>query len=154
NQDAFRDRLTAAVGEPVAPKLADAPPAAKIFVVHGHDREARDELELVLRRLVLQPFILQNADGGSKTIIEALEQNIYKEAAFGVVLMTPDDYGYTKKEADADRKPRARQNVILEMGMIMASLGRGRMAILQKGALERPSDTDGILRIEFNDHVR
>jgi predicted nucleotide-binding protein len=40
------------------------------------------------------------------------------------------------------------------MGMVMASLGRGRMAILQKGALERPSDTDGILRIEFNDHVR
>jgi len=28
------------------------------------------------------------------------------------------------------------------------------MAILQKGVLERPSDTDGILRIEFNHHVR
>ena len=24
----------------------------------------------------------------------------------------------------------------------------------KKGALERPSDTDGILRIEFNDHIR
>ena len=38
--------------------------------------------------------------------------------------------------------------------MVMAALGRSRMAILQKGALERPSDTDGILRIEFNHHVR
>jgi predicted nucleotide-binding protein len=71
-----------------------------------------------------------------------------------VILLTPDDYGYSKAESEADRKPRARQNVILEMGMVMASLGRERMAILQKGALERPSDTDGILRIEFNDHVR
>jgi predicted nucleotide-binding protein len=44
--------------------------------------------------------------------------------------------------------------VILEMGMVMAALGRERMAILQKGILERPSDTDGILRIEFNDHAR
>ena len=44
--------------------------------------------------------------------------------------------------------------MILEMGMVMASLGRARMAILQKGALERPSDTDGILKIEFNEHVR
>jgi predicted nucleotide-binding protein len=102
----------------------------------------------------LEPFILQNEDGGGKTIIEALEQNIYREAAFGVVLMTPDDFGYMKAETDADRRPRARQNVILELGMIMASLGRERIAILQKGALERPSDTDGILRIEFNDHVR
>jgi predicted nucleotide-binding protein len=40
------------------------------------------------------------------------------------------------------------------MGMVMAALGRDKMAILQKQALERPSDTDGILRIEFNGHVR
>lgn len=132
----------------------DAGTRARIFVVHGHDREARDQLELVLRRLGLEPFILQNADGGGKTIIEALEQNIYRDSAFGVVLMTPDDFGYAKSEADADRKPRPRQNVVLELGMVMASLGRERIAILQKGALERPSDTDGILRIEFNNHVR
>jgi len=127
---------------------------AKIFVVHGHDNEARDQLELVLLRLGLKPFILQNSDGGGKTIVEALEQSIYKEAAFGIVLLTPDDYGYSNKLQDADRKPRARQNVILEMGMVMAALGRDNMAILQKGVLERPSDTDGILRIEFNQHVK
>ena len=102
----------------------------------------------------LQPFILQNADGGSKTIIEALEQHIYQEAAFGIVLLTPDDYGYPKTKGEADRQPRARQNVILEMGMIMAALGRARMVILKKGALELPSDAAGILDIEFNDHAR
>lgn len=126
----------------------------KIFVVHGHDRDARDQLELILHRLGLDPFILQNNDGGGMTIIEALEKNIYKDAAFGIVLLTPDDFGYSKEVNDADRKPRARQNVILEMGMVMAALGRDKIAILQKGALERPSDTDGILRIEFNGHVR
>lgn len=128
--------------------------ATKIFIVHGHDREAREQLELVLRRLDLQPFILQNSDGGTKTIIEALEQNIYKDSAFGIVLLTPDDFGYSKNQTEADRKPRARQNVILEMGMVMAALGRGRMAILQRGTLERPSDTDGILRLEFNTRVQ
>jgi predicted nucleotide-binding protein len=128
--------------------------AAKIFVVHGHDRDARDQLELILHRLGLEPFILQNNDAGGKTIIEALEKNIYQNAAFGIILLTPDDYGYSKTETEVDRKPRARQNVILEMGMVMAALGRDKMAILQKQALERPSDTDGILRIEFNGHVR
>lgn len=153
--DRFAEKVAAVLEHEVPVKVAPGGvPSAKIFVVHGHDREARDQLELVLRRLGLEPFILQNQDGGGKTIIEALEQNIYREAAFGVVLMTPDDFGYSKGEGEAERKPRARQNVVLELGMVMASLGRDRIAILQKGALERPSDTDGILRIEFNEHVR
>ncbi len=154
NQDGFKELLAAAVGAAPVPNSAPAPGGAKIFVVHGHDREARDQLELVLMRLGLQPFILQNADTGSKTIIEALEQNIYREAAFGIILLTPDDYGYPKKATEADRQPRARQNVILEMGMVMAALGRSRMVILKKGVLEMPSDAAGIIYIEFNDHVR
>jgi predicted nucleotide-binding protein len=154
NQEEFKGLLATALGTPRASVPTKTPTAAKIFVVHGHDREARDQLELVLMRLGLQPFILQNADGGSKTIIEALEQHIYEEAAFGIVLLTPDDYGYPKSKGEADRQPRARQNVILEMGMVMAALGRSRMVILKKGALELPSDAGGILYIEFNDHVR
>jgi len=132
---------------------ANPSPNTKIFIVHGHDREARDQLELVLMRLGLQPFILQNQDGGSKTIIEALESNIYRDSAFGIVLLTPDDFGYPKGR-DEDKQPRARQNVILEMGMVMAALSREKMAILKKGALEIPSDADGIIRLEFNDRVQ
>lgn len=153
NVEAFQNAVDAALSGGVAAP-AKAAPSAKIFVVHGHDRDARDQLELVLHRLGLEPYILQNNDGGSKTIVEALEHSIYKDAAFGIVLLTPDDFGYSKIEGEAERKPRARQNVILEMGMVMAALRRDNMAILQKGTLERPSDTDGILRIEFNEHVR
>lgn len=126
----------------------------KIFVVHGHDTQALEQLELILRRLGLDPYILQNNDGGSNTIIEALEQQIYQEAAFGIVLMTPDDFGFPKVKGDDATQPRARQNVILELGMVLASLGRNQMVILKKGALETPSDVDGVLRLEFNDHVK
>ena len=150
--EAFQNELDAILNG--GPREQAKPKAAKIFVVHGHDRDARDQLELILHRLGLEPFILQNNDAGGNTIIEALEQNIYQEAAFGIILLTPDDYGYAKSETEADRKPRPRQNVVMEMGMVMAALGRDKMAILQKQALERPSDTDGILRIEFNGHVR
>ena len=123
-----------------------------IFIVHGHDKVARNQLELLLRRLNLNPFILQNSDGGGNTIIEALEQNIIEGTAFGIVLLTPDDMGYPKN-SEEDIQHRARQNVILEMGMMMASLGRKRMAILKKGNLEIPSDTEGMLRLEFNENV-
>lgn len=68
--------------------------------------------------------------------------------------MTPDDKGASKDVTTVDNNPRARQNVILEMGMLIAALGRNNVAIIQKGTLERPSDIDGMLRLEFNDHVK
>jgi predicted nucleotide-binding protein len=127
-----------------------------IFVVHGHDVVAREQLELVLHKLGLQPFVLQNTDGGGLTIIESLEKMIGKNAAssFGIVLLTPDDIGYAKAQGDTEAKPRSRQNVILEMGMLLASLTRERVAILQKGYVEHPSDVGGIIYIPFNDHVK
>jgi predicted nucleotide-binding protein len=70
------------------------------------------------------------------------------------VLLTPDDVGYAKKDGDKEAKPRARQNVIMEMGMLLSSLTRERVAILQKGFVEHPSDVNGIIYIPFNDHVK
>src|SRR5262249_38804845 len=60
---------------------AVAAPARQIFIVHGHDTTARDQLELALHRLGLEPFVLMNTGGGGKTIIEALEGKIDKLAS-------------------------------------------------------------------------
>jgi predicted nucleotide-binding protein len=110
----------------------------------------------VLRRLGLEPFILQVTGGGGDTLIEALERMIGKSAhsAFGIVLVTPGDTGYLKTEKPEDAKPRARQNVILELGMLLASLTRKRCTILQKGFVDLPSNMGGVITIPFNDHVR
>jgi predicted nucleotide-binding protein len=127
-----------------------------IFVVHGHDPDARDQLELALHRLGLRPFILMNTSGGGQTIIEALEGQIGRDysADFGIVLMTPDDGGYAKRDGAEKADPRARENVILETGMLLASLTRERMALLVKGHVQLPSDLQGIIQLKFNDHVR
>ena len=68
--------------------------------------------------------------------------------------MTPDDLGYAKAEGPEKAEPRSRENVILETGMLLASLTRERMALLVKGHLELPSDLQGIIQLKFNDHVR
>jgi predicted nucleotide-binding protein len=154
-----KEKLQAAVESVLnvgAPAPQPAAGAKTIFVVHGHDSVSREQLELVLHKLGLEPFVLQNTDGGGLTIIESLEKMIGKnaESYFGIVLLTPDDMGYAKKDGDAEAKPRSRQNVILEMGMLLASLTRERVAILQKGFVEHPSDTAGIIYIPFNDHVK
>lgn len=136
--------------------ISVAPDKRHIFIVHGHDNNARDQLELALRRLGLEPFILMNTSGGGKTIIEALEGQIGKEyvSDFGIVLMTPDDMGYAQKDGAEKIEPRARQNVILETGMLLASLTRERMALIVKGHIELPSDLQGIIRLGYNDHIR
>lgn len=127
----------------------------QIFIVHGHDSEARDQLELALRRLGLDPFVLMNSSGGGKTIIEALEGKIGRDYSsdFGIVLMTPDDVGYASKEGPDKAEPRARQNVILETGMLLSSLTRDRIAFVVKGHLDIPSDLQGIIRFGYNEKI-
>jgi predicted nucleotide-binding protein len=147
---------TSETAEPQAPNSYNNE-NKKVFVVHGHDAVAREQLELVLHKLGLYPFVLQNTSGGGLTIIEALEQEIgpnSNQARFGIVLLTPDDMGYVKHDAPENAQPRARQNVILEMGMLISAVGRGNVAILKKGHIEIPSDANGILYIPFNEHVK
>jgi len=167
---AARDRLRALVEgglglQPAAQPAPGAPIGAgiaavaqkKVFVVHGHDTTAREQLELILHRLDLDPFVLANTGGGGLTIIEALEKEMGGSphaARFGIVLMTPDDVGYSKSDGPDKAEPRARQNVVLEMGMLISALGRPNVAILKKGHLEIPSDAHGILYLGFNDHVK
>ena len=161
--DALKAKLNVVAGNPL-PQQAEVPtgngcaslPSKQIFIVHGHDDVARDQLELILHRLGLQPFILQNTAGEGLTIIEALEKRIGQrgDTAFGIVLLTPDDVGYAAKEGPNEAKPRARQNAILELGMLISSITRQRIAILEKGQIEIPSDANGVLRLRFQHHVK
>lgn len=128
--------------------------SSRIFIVHGSEDDALDQLRLVLYTLGLEPLVQKNVDGRGMNLFQALMDNISKESDFAIVLMTPDDYGYRKTQTETDRQPRARQNVILEAGMALARLGSDRVAILKKGALELPSDLEGIIRLEFNSNVK
>ena len=67
---------------------------------------------------------------GGRTIIEQLMEYIPR-ANFGIVLMTPDDMGYPKNE-QSQPQPRARQNVVLELGMLLMKFDRSRIATLLK----------------------
>jgi len=102
----------------------------------------------------MNPIILANLPGAGDTIIEKLESYIgqHGKAGYACVLITPDDEGFKSGEADK-KKYRARQNVVLELGMVLARLGRKRVAILQKQTVERPSDIDGLIYIPFKEKV-
>lgn len=125
----------------------------KVFVVYGHDVNARTQLEAMLRRWELEPLILDQLVSGGQTIIEKLEEYT-NQANFGIVLATPDDIGYPKKD-ETKKRYRVRQNVVLELGMLLAKIGREKVAILLSQAedMESPSDIQGLLYMPFKDNV-
>lgn len=130
-----------------------ASPKRKVFVVYGHDGDARTQLEAMIRRWDIEPLILDQLPSEGMTLIEKLE-HYQNEVHFAVVLATPDDEGH-RKEHPSEKAFRARQNVVLELGMMLALLGRSRVAILIKtpDKMERPSDIQGLIYIPFKDHV-
>jgi len=123
----------------------------KVFIAYGHDKKTRDELELMLLRMNIKPVILSNLSPEGKTIIEALIANT--NVKYAVALLTPDDEGYRIGHPE-EKRCRARQNVVLEIGMFLAKLGRENVSILHKGNLELPSDIQGLIYIPFENSVQ
>jgi predicted nucleotide-binding protein len=127
------------------------PDLRKIFVVHGHDGETRATVARFIEKLGFEAVILHERPNKGRTIITKFRD----EAAgvgFAVVLMTPDDVG---GEAPSQRNgvnllPRARQNVVFELGFFVGALGPEHVAALVKGDIERPSDFDGVVYISLD----
>jgi hypothetical protein len=58
--------------------------------------------------------------------------------------MTPDDVG---GKVGGPQRPRARQNVVFELGFLIGKLGLSHVGALVKGDVERPSDFEGVAYI-------
>jgi DNA-binding transcriptional ArsR family regulator len=119
----------------------------KVFVVHGHDQAAQNEVALFLTRIGLEPIVLHLRANGGRHLLTKFKDEA-EGASFAVVLMTPDDEGGPK--ITTARRDRARQNVVFELGFFIGRLGSEKVAALMKGDVERPSDFDGIAYIKLD----
>lgn len=115
--------------------------SSRVFIVHGHDAEARETVARFLGNIGFEPIILHEQASRGRTVIEKVEAN--SDVGFAVVLLTPDDLGRSKESADLE--PRPRQNVLLELGYFIAKLGRERVCALKRGDLVIPSDFAGVV---------
>lgn len=122
----------------------------KVFIVHGHDDKARNELALILSRLGFEPIILHEQANEGLTLIEKLEK--HSDVGYAFVILTPDDIG-AKVNHNDELAPRARQNVVFEFGLFVGKLGRNRVCCLYKGNVELPSDLHGLVYVPFSSSV-
>lgn len=90
-------------------------------------------------------MVLREQPNQGRTVIEKFED--YSDVGFAVILLTPDDLG---GKSASELLPRARQNVIFELGYFLAKLGRDRVCALHVPTLEIPSDYP-VLYVPFDD---
>lgn len=116
-----------------------------VFIVHGHDEALKQSVARFIERAGLKAVILHEQVNRGRTIIEKLEA--HSSTSFAIVLLTSDDEG--RKKGDPELRPRARQNVITEMGLFMGKLGREKVCVLVAPGIELPSDYLGIAYVDL-----
>ncbi len=122
-----------------------------VFVVHGHDSAAKHGAARFLGDLGLEPIILDEQANQGGTVIEKFEREA-ERATFALVLLTGDDKGGAKAVTPKNQLPRARQNVVFELGYFAGKLGRKRVCALYAEGVEIPSDYSGIVYVPLDEH--
>ncbi len=138
-ETASEEKRTAASGE-----------RTKVFLVHGRDTRALHEVARFLEKLDQDVIVLRELPNKGRTIIEKFEN--FANVSFAVVLLTPDDLGGTAPAIGPEEfQPRARQNVIFELGYFIGRLGRNKVCALYAEGVEVPSDYDGVIYTKLDE---
>ena len=104
-----------------------------------------------MEKIGLEAVILHEKPNSGRTIIEKFTD--YSDVGFAVVILTADDEAKSRG-TDEDLKPRARQNVIFELGYFLGKLGRSRVCTLYESDVDIPSDYDGVLFVPLDEKER
>jgi predicted nucleotide-binding protein len=139
-------------------KRADASPLAsavtrgnRIFLVHGQDEANLQACARFIEKLGLPVTVLREQPNQGRTIIEKFVD--HSDVAFAVVLLTPDDRGGPASIPYEQQRPRARQNVLLELGFFLGQLGRDRVCALYAEGVEIPSDYHGVAFVSLDSRM-
>jgi hypothetical protein len=115
-----------------------------LLIIHGHDQLAvldlKDFLYSAFPNVVPRQMMLETS--GSLSMPEKFESTV-RDAEGAIALLTPDDTG-AALSIEGSLQPRARQNVIIEVGWAWGKLGRDRFLLLIRGNVEIPSDLSGV----------
>ena len=122
----------------------------RVFVVHGRDEDTKRAVVDFISRGGLEPIVLhEQPNMGRHLLTKFIEEADL--ATFAIVIMTDDDVGGLNEES---LSPRARQNVILELGYFLSHLKPKHVCAMKTPGLEAPSDFDGIVYLEIDEEMR
>lgn len=141
------------------PEVRTDPP--KIFVIHGRNLKIKARIINILKGFVIEPVVLSGEPVMGASIFDEL--NKYSDVDFAIALFTGDDQGREVFTVDGKVIPagkrsrwrlRARQNVVLETGLLSARIGKEHVRIFLEEGVELPSDLSGIRYISLKENDR
>jgi predicted nucleotide-binding protein len=137
-----------------------------VFVAHGHDDSALQEVTAYLRELGINPIVLRDMEEPEDSLLRRFLR-VAEEAMFAVIICSPDDIGASLLHFEAPKggnnalRYRARQNVILELGFFLGKLKDfNKVFVLKQNAKEQwpefelPSDLAGAIFKELDGQGR
>jgi hypothetical protein len=129
-------------------RLAEIERPTRLLLIHGRSDD-RYKLEAWLQRQlgIANITVMQEEYGVGLSLPEKFEA-LASRVDGAIALATPDDIGGSSAE---NTRPRARQNVWLEVGWFWGRLGRSNVMVICKGNIELPSDLLGIEYYPYSD---
>ena len=120
----------------------------RVFIVHGHDHELKNDMERFIHEIGLEPVVLHRQPDDGATIIEKFEKN--SDVGYAFILLSPDEIAFTVDQLEVPENSRKteyrpRPNVIFEFGYFVGKLGRSRVCCIHKGDVAIPSDLSGLV---------
>lgn len=140
-------RLSISPSSP-SPSESHSGEAKFVFLVHGRAQGIAEMIARFVEKLGPKVVILHEQANEGRTVIEKFED--HADVAFAIVLMTGDDRGGLNDEDVAKQQPRARQNVVFELGYFLAKLGRRLVVVVHEANVELPSDYSGVVYLPLD----
>ena len=120
---------------------AAAPPEPRVFISHGRAEDWREVQAYIERDVGIRTLELAQEPNLGRTVLEKLRQES-ERCTSAVIVMTGDDLG-------ADGAPRARENVLHEIGYFQGKFGLAAVCLLHEEGTTIASNIHGLVYIPF-----
>jgi predicted nucleotide-binding protein len=153
------------VGSQLAQHAQPAPPAERepqlapatartrdVYLAHGRDEKWKQAVEHLLEQSGEHEIKIVNQRANERARLTDELREDAPGSHYAVVLLTADDVGGARLESDAEPyfSTRAHQEVVFEMGFLVAALSPGRVCVLYEDGVELPCDLDGVSHVRLD----
>jgi predicted nucleotide-binding protein len=136
------------------PAGATAPARTRqVLLAHGRDERWKQAVEHLLEQAGEHEIrIVNQRSGGRGRLADALDEEPATTSRYAVVLLTADDVGAPRLESDSEPffSTRAHQEVVFQMGFLVAALSPGRVCVLYEDGVELPYELDGVSHVRLD----
>jgi predicted nucleotide-binding protein len=143
---------TAAPAERVESSAPAPAQTREVLLARGRDEHWAQAVAHLLEQSGSHELTILDQRGTQRaTLLEGAEQRAAGRR-YAVVLLTADDIGGPREDSDEEPyfAPRARQQVVFEMGFLAAALTPARVCVLYEEGVELPCELDGIAHVRLD----